>query len=143
MHQDPIDRLIADAEIRNLVGRVAQLADDGDLDDYLQLFTDDATWTSGGGAAVHTGSAELLDGARSRRAAGVQGPGTGTRHLNTTLWVEVESADSARAESTFLFLDTTGDGDVAVRSTGRYADRFRRTDEGWRLCERRIITDVN
>ena len=142
MALDPIDRLLAENEIRNLVGRIAQLADDGDLEVYLQLFTADATWANGD-AIAHTGHEDLLAGAQQRRSDGIQGPGTGTRHLNTTLWVDVEGPDDAYAESTFLVLDASGDGDVVVRMTGRYEDRFRRTPDGWKLASRRIVTDVN
>jgi len=34
----------ADAAIRTVLARIAQLADTGDLDEYVTLFTDDAVW---------------------------------------------------------------------------------------------------
>ena len=34
----------ADAEIRSVLARIAQLADTGDLDEYVTLFADDAVW---------------------------------------------------------------------------------------------------
>ena len=139
---DPLERVVAESEIRNVVARLGHLADDGDLDEYLTLFTTDATWGVAGFGEVLGGHAELLRGARQRRADGIQGPGTGTRHLNTTLWVSVDGPDEARAGSYFLFVDTRTEP-TTVRSTGRYDDRFRRTPEGWKLAARTITTDIN
>lgn len=140
MDEQQLDRLVAEAEIRNVVARLAHLADDGDLAEYLDLFTEDATWESA--TDRRAGREDLLAGARQRRADGIQGPGSDTRHVNTTLWVRIDGPDTATAESYFLFL---ADASTAprVRLTGRYEDTFRRTPDGWKLASRRIRHDVN
>ena len=72
----------ADAEIRTLLARIAQLADTGDLDEYLTLFTEDAVWGMPDNPAVgmtaneKQGHAEILRRrARNGGPAGCRAPG--------------------------------------------------------------------
>ena len=131
-----------DADIRSLLARLAHLADSGDLDEYLTLFTEDAAWVvpaipqTGVAASERRGVEEIAAGVRERRAAGVQGPGTGTMHLVTTTDVEIEG-DEAIALSTWLFLADTATA-PRVQAVGRYHDTLRRTQDGWRLARREI-----
>lgn len=129
-------------EIRNLLARLAQLADSGGVDDYVALMTDDVVWEMpanpavGVAAARRQGRDEVAAGVRERHAAGVQGPGSDTLHtLNTT--VVAIDGDRATADSYFLFF-----GDVSrhpvLRSIGRYHDELRRIDGAWRLAHRTI-----
>jgi len=145
VRNDAIQLLTDEMEIRNLVARIAHAADMGDLEqDYLPLFTEDAVWEFPGGAddaataATVVGRPAILADRIQRRAAGFQGPGTSTRHVNTTLAVRADGSDSAEAESYWLFV---GDADTAaprVRGLGHYHDTFRRIDGSWRLAHRRI-----
>jgi uncharacterized protein (TIGR02246 family) len=131
-----------DAEIRTLLARLAHLADSGDLEAYLGLFTDDAAWVipaipqTGVAASERRGVEEIAAGVRERREAGVQGPGSHTMHVVTTTAVDVQG-DEAVAASTWLFLaDTTSA--PRVQAAGRYRDTLRRTADGWRLARREI-----
>ena len=134
-----VDRLLAEQEIRNLIARLAHLADDGDIEEYLDLWTEDATWTAEG--VPHTGRDARRARIHAHRADGTQGPGTSSRHLNTTLWVAVDS-DEATAQSYYVYMrDATTAPHVA--RTGRYYDTFRRTPDGWKYAERRIVSDIN
>ena len=97
-------RADADAEIRSVLARIAQLADTTeDLDDYLALFTEDAVWGMPANPAVDLpanqkhGRAEIRAGVEERRSSGIQGPGTNTRHILTTIAVDVESDTRATA----------------------------------------------
>ena len=149
---DPIQRCIAESEIRNVVARLGHLADDGDIDEYLSLLTDDATWASSGGPP-RRGHDDLRARILEDRAAGIQGPGAATRHVNTTLWVQVDDTDHARAESYWLYLTDANGGGAGgygergatpiVQMTGRYVDLFRRTPSGWKLSSRTIAQGVN
>src|SRR5215831_1437432 len=95
----------ADGEIRTVLARIAQLADSGDLDEYVTLFADDAVWampenpSMGMPASEKRGIADIRSGAEERRAGGVQGPGTNTRHVLTTTAIDVESDRRATARS--------------------------------------------
>ena len=139
-------RLADELEIRNLIARLAHMADTGDLDaEYLPLFTDDAEWVFPGGADPAAGKATVKGHAAiradrvQRRGSGFQGPGTGTRHLNTTLAVRVDGSDTAEADSYWMFIGDTASGDPKVRGVGQYHDTFERTPSGWKLARRQII----
>ncbi|MFD4183747.1 nuclear transport factor 2 family protein [Rhodococcus sp. NPDC058514] len=132
-------------EIQSLLARLAHLADDGSVEDYLSHFTVDAVWESAPNPAtempaqVRTGHAEIEEGVRSRRASGIQGPGSATRHVLTTIAVTPGESDADEATTTAywsFFVDTT----TAPRlsSVGRYDDTLRRVDGRWRLAHRRI-----
>ncbi|HEX5268442.1 MAG TPA: nuclear transport factor 2 family protein [Acidimicrobiales bacterium] len=133
-----------DAAIRTLLARVAHFADwQEDLERYLDLFTDDAVWEFPGDrrqqvepTAVRGRDAIRAD-RSERRRTGFQGPGTGTHHLVTTVAVDVEG-DDATADSFWVFVGDTATA-PAIRSIGRYHDRQRRTEGGWRLAHR-VIT---
>jgi 3-phenylpropionate/cinnamic acid dioxygenase small subunit len=133
-----------DAEIRTLLARIAQLADTGDLDEYLSLFTADAVWGMPDNPAVgmtaneKRGHAEILAGAQERRASGLQGPGTDSRHVLTTIAVDVQSEDRATARSYFLFFGTTSTTPT-LRTMGQYDDVFVKGEHGWQLAHR-VIT---
>ena len=133
----------ADAQIRSLLARIAQLADSGDLDEYLTLFADDAVWampdnpTLGMPASEKRGIADIRAGAEERRAGGVQGPGTNTRHVLTTTAVFVESDDRATARSYFMFFGSTASQPV-LRNMGQYDDVLVRGERGWQLAHRTI-----
>jgi 3-phenylpropionate/cinnamic acid dioxygenase small subunit len=132
-----------DAEIRNVLARIAQLADSGDLDEYVTLFTDDAVWAMpdnpslGMPASEKRGITEIRAGAEERRAGGVQGPGTNTRHVLTTTAVDVERADRATARSYFMFFGDTA-SQPTLRNMGQYDDVFVRGERGWQLAHRTI-----
>lgn len=135
--EDQIQRISDELEIRNVIHRLAQLADEGSLEDYAALFTDDAVW-GGGAFGVRKGKADIVAGGRERRAAGVAGPGTHKRHVITTTAVQVQG-DRAQSRSYMLFyVDCDKEPKVAVATA--YQDEFRRTPTGWKLAHRSIET---
>jgi len=124
-----------DGEIRNVVARLAQWADAGDLDDYVDLFTPDARWDMPG--APRHGHADIRAGAEARRAAGETGPGSNTRHVVTTTAVTVEG-DDAIADSYWLFYRDTASA-PCLQSMGSYRDHLVRVDGGWTVARREIV----
>ncbi|MGJ3507725.1 nuclear transport factor 2 family protein [Enemella sp. A6] len=139
---DPIAQIV---EITNLVPRMAQAADFGTIEDYRALMTEDFVWDYTGGGAlgapqVITGRQAMLDGAHERREAGIQGPGTHTRHVVSTISVDPDP-QRPRATSYWHFYRDT-DADAALTSMGRYHDEFTRAEDGrWVFASRRIIID--
>jgi 3-phenylpropionate/cinnamic acid dioxygenase small subunit len=127
-------RIQDELEIRNLISRLAHLADDGELGEYLDQFTEDATW-GGGRHPIRRGHAEIRENARARRKLGHMGPGTASRHVVTTSWIEVEG-DRAIARSVYHYYRDVGSATPTLRSMGVYADVYRRTVAGWKLAER-------
>ena len=141
--RDDLASLLAERDIRNLIARLAHLADDGDLDEYLTLFTEDATWHRTMNDDRRAGHAELRAGAEERRRDLIQGPGSGTRHLLASTWVAVDSDTEARAESYYLYIGTDRPEGPDLRTTGRYRDTFRRVDGVWKMSSRTLIEKVN
>jgi uncharacterized protein (TIGR02246 family) len=132
-----------DGEIRTLLARLAHLADTGDVSEYVELFAEDAVWTmpaipqTGLAPSERRGRAAIEEGVRERRASGVQGPGSNTAHLVTTIAVRYDSDDLAVAESCWQFIvDTTTA--PRLQGFGRYTDTLHRTSSGWRLARREI-----
>ena len=123
-----------EAAIKNVVARLARLADEGDLDDYVSLFSADARWEMPG--SVLEGSENLLAGAVERRAAGTVGPGSNTRHVITTQEVVVDG-DEAVSRAYWQFWVNTAD-EPSVALMGTYQDRLVRTPDGWKLAHRTI-----
>jgi len=129
------ERVAAELEIRNVISRLAILADQGDLDEYLEHFTEDAVWAFPD--AARTGRAEIRAGAFERRAGGVTGPGTNTRHVITTVAVKVDGSDVASADSYFLFFQATATAPTLF-NMGWYHDTFVRQSGRWVLARRQI-----
>ena len=120
--------------IKNVVARLAMLADDGDLVEYAGLFAEGALWEMPGNSIQ--GRENLLAGAIERRSAGNVGPGTNTRHVITTQAVEV-NGDEAISDAYWQFwVNTATEPSIAL--FGTYQDRLVRTDDGWKLAHRSI-----
>jgi 3-phenylpropionate/cinnamic acid dioxygenase small subunit len=135
---------VDELEIRNVLARLAQLADKGETDAYVALLTDDVVWAMpenqalGLPASERHGRDEIARGQRERMAAGHQGPGSNTMHVITTVSVDASNeGDTAVAESCFQFWVDTATAPV-VRNLGRYRDELRRTADGWQLARRSI-----
>ena len=130
-------------EIAMLLARIAHLADAGDPEAYVRCFTPDAVWDLTDATDLPmdvqtiAGREALLAGVHERRAAGIQGPGTHTRHDVSSIAVEVEG-DTATSRSYFRYYRGT-DGVPTLAAMGVYSDTFVRGAEGWRL-RRRVIS---
>jgi uncharacterized protein (TIGR02246 family) len=120
-----------------VLARIAQHSDTGELGDYASQFTDDASWEMPP-APPKFGRAEIRAAGAARRADGLTGPGSQTRHVVSTVAVSVDG-DAAVAESYWQFYGDTG-GTPVLRSMGSYRDTFRRTDLGWRLARRQVTS---
>jgi 3-phenylpropionate/cinnamic acid dioxygenase small subunit len=136
MTHEPLKRVSDELEIRNLLAKIAQLSDDGELDDYIECFTEDACW-GGSGFPERSGHSEILAGARERRASGLAGPGANTRHVLSTCLVTLEE-DTAQSRSIFLFYANTQATPV-LELIGVWQDELERTPTGWKLARRTIV----
>jgi uncharacterized protein (TIGR02246 family) len=116
------ERLVADSAVFNDQREWAALA---------ALYTAD-------GVVVRP-NGQRLEGRETIEAAYAGGaPDRVTRHLCANVRVDVDDADSAHATTTVLIVSgTRGDDSNVTFRAGEFADRFVRTDEGWRIAERR------
>jgi 3-phenylpropionate/cinnamic acid dioxygenase small subunit len=130
-------------EIHQALARLAHLADDGDLADYLDLFTEDAVWETPEVAATGTkadrrsGRTDIGDGVTARRARGIQGPGSATRHVVHTIEVTDRPDGTAASVAYWAFYSSTTSTPV-LASLGRYDDEWQPTPTGWKLARRRV-----
>jgi len=131
-------------EIHQALARLAHLADDGEIGEYLAMFAEDAVWETPAVAATGTkadrraGRADIGAGVAARRASGVQGPGSATRHVIHTIEVLPGSGDNTADSVAYwaFYRSTTSEPALAV--VGRYDDTWRLTSGGWKLAYRRI-----
>jgi 3-phenylpropionate/cinnamic acid dioxygenase small subunit len=128
-----LDQVAAQLEIRNAIGALARITDEGDFADYEALLTADVEFDMMGRPVL--GPAAVLEGMAQRRAAGSTGPGSNTRHCVTTVEVNLSSDSTAESHAAWLLVaDTLGAKTVAV--LGTYSDRWVKTPTGWKLAER-------
>jgi 3-phenylpropionate/cinnamic acid dioxygenase small subunit len=131
-------------EIHRALARLAHLADDGEVADYLDLFTEDAVWevpaigATGVPASRRTGRADIGAGVAARRASGLQGPGSATRHVVHTIAVQPGPDDTSATSVAYytFYQQTTSTPVLAVM--GRYDDAWKLTSDGWKLARRSI-----
>jgi 3-phenylpropionate/cinnamic acid dioxygenase small subunit len=128
-----VDSAVDELAIRNLIARLAHATDDGELHDYAAMIDTGARWVMPRSDPV-LGREAILTAARSRRAAGLVGPGSQTRHFVSTTAVRVEG-DNARAVSNWQFLGHS-DGQPVLLLAGVYRDAFRRSGAEWLFSER-------
>lgn len=134
--RNTLDKVADELAIRNLIARLAHLADDGELEYYIECFAEDIEW-GGGGQPLRQGRTAVLEGARQRRADGITGPGSGSRHVVTTSWVTVHG-ETASAASIFHFYMHTDTQSPALVSLGVYRDEFCRRSAEWKLVKRTL-----
>jgi hypothetical protein len=131
---DPADELA----IRNLVARLAQMADMAgieELDDYVGCFTEDGIWEAPIGTS--RGREEIRQAATERRKSGGQGPGSNSRHVISTHSVRADGPDQAVSEAYFTaYANTTTAPTILI--IGYYYDTMRKTPEGWQIAHRQI-----
>jgi 3-phenylpropionate/cinnamic acid dioxygenase small subunit len=148
---DGLAQIADEMAIRNLVARLAHLADGGStLEEYLTHFTEDAIWEYSEETRALAGpdapnmrlvGVTAIEADRRRlRGAAFQGPRSKTYHLNTTLEVRLLGDGAAEAQSYWLFV--AAEGAPQIRRVGHYQDRFRRTEAGWKLAHR-IVTPAD
>ena len=137
-----VDPLVLN-QIGAVLVRISYLADYGTLDEYLANLTADARWTitSLDGTSHTDERAAIEAGIRRRRAQGLQGPGSGARHVVTTVQAVLNEDGTALALSYFtMFHHITSDPRIV--SMGRYHDLLRRNQDGdWQIISRTVTRD--
>jgi hypothetical protein len=124
-----LTRLEARAEIQELVARYCFTIDDRDLEGAARLFTDDAVVRSLDGVMNATGIAAIIDQYRHRfEVLGV------SNHVVHQVQIDMVSEDEARGRVS-SHAELWRNGRMMITAL-QYADRYRRTREGWRFAER-------
>ena len=135
-HSDPGQSAADELAVRSLIVRLAQYADGlGSVDQYAELFTEDAEWLMPG--APRHGREDIRRGSAERRAEGGVGPGSNSRHMIAGTAMEFVSPDEAIADSYWMYFVNT-DTQAELKLVGHYRDTAVRTLAGWRIARREI-----
>jgi 3-phenylpropionate/cinnamic acid dioxygenase small subunit len=130
---DSLRRAADNLEIRNLLNRLAHLADTGDLEEYVNCWTEDASWE------IPEGVQRGHDAIRARelepRQAGRIGPGSNKRHVLMNQIVRVPGGDIATSEEYMILMAQTATTPSIV-AIHHHRDTFKRTLNGWKLARR-------
>jgi ketosteroid isomerase-like protein len=134
-----LDRLEAERAIVQTMYAYGRALDYGDLEGFLDCFTDDADYVVdmrlGGPAVLEFHGREELAGYHEWHT---HAPNAWHKHVATNPAITIDG-DTATAVSYFMRLDSdaeTGAPSV-VSSSGRYVDEFVRGDDGgWRIRSR-------
>lgn len=128
---DEIQQLVAQNEIRDLVARYAQHTDDTRLEEWTELFVEDARMEAGGqpleGRPALTGWITAVTSSMK------------LRHIMGAVTVTLDSATEAHGAADMVLLAAV-EGSWIIAGAPRYVDRYVKTDGGWRFAER-ILED--
>lgn len=117
--------------IRELTARYNQTFDGGDLEGWLDCFTEDIVFILGG--------KELGRGLDGMRKFGAEMQGKlQVRHLTTDAIIRV-TGDTATQDVYLLLVDTSAGS--AFKTSGCYADELRKTPDGWKFSKRVATLD--
>ncbi len=126
--------------ITTLMFRYAECVDAADFDGIGELFADAVITNEGvAGEIAGAGAVKQLYLDTNR----VHDDGTlRTRHLTANVQVDIEeAAGTATARSVFVVFQQTPTLPLQPIVSGRYRDRFHRSNRGWRFAERHIGVD--
>ena len=144
-----LDTEVQRAIDRIMIGELIQIYgshyDEGRMDEFDRLFTDDAVLDfspdPGYFPVPLIGKAMISEhmGARNAEVAAV----AQRRHLTTNTIFEHIDDDTARTESFLTVLSVAhGSNQPIVNATGMYRDVFRKVDGRWLFAERRATLDA-
>ena len=127
-------RLGIQRECTDLITRYALAVNEWDLDAFVDLFTDDATWQRPDHPPLegHHAIRAFMESRPSRRTL---------RHVNGAALVEVIDENTATAWSQTTVYETPGRHELPAPLAGpamlvEYRDRLRRVEDRWRIARR-------
>jgi ketosteroid isomerase-like protein len=140
-------RILLDrTEIADVLYRFALALDTNDFASLGTCFSEDALWDYGPGAGpVLQGAAAIEDFVRTSYSdkpvtaggALIRHAPSASHHVSNVL-VEFDGIDSAVVDAYVYAYHEMHDGTAGV-SWGRFHDRFRRTEDGWRISARQML----
>ncbi len=139
-------------ELHRLQEHYISIIDTDRLEEWPELFTEDATYeivpkeNADLGLSVGLmhcfGRSMMRDRIVALRKANVFEPHI-YRHMTSGLEFKRIDTDTVAMESNYVVVRTVSDGDSAVYQAGRYFDHVVRTPDGWRYKSKRAIYDTS
>jgi anthranilate 1,2-dioxygenase small subunit len=137
-------------ELEALYADYVHCLDADRLEEWPEFFTEDCTYriTSAEnyeaglplGIIRATSKNMLKDRVAALRQANVYEPQR-YRHLVSALRVTGETGGDVALEANFLVVRTVQDAEMTLFAAGRYVDRLRREDGGWKFREKTVVLD--
>jgi 3-phenylpropionate/cinnamic acid dioxygenase small subunit len=143
-------QLLAREEMTQVLHDFARAVDELDFTAMVQCFTPELRWDYGPGAGVvietrddllrfvteaftpdHEVSADSLSLVRIKK----------TSHHVSNVRIDIEGDDTARSEAYVFTWHEMPDNRPGL-VWGKWHDRWRHTEEGWRICERKMIVSA-
>lgn len=129
-----LEALLARAACEDLIAQYTHLVDGGEAAKAAGLFTDDGVFVSRN--LNMRGREELIKGYENRQRQPYH-----SRHVMTNLRITLTGPDTAESTAYLtLYRDVNGLTPIGVAEA---QDRFRRTPDGWRFAERRLIPQIS
>ncbi len=122
--------------IRDLLSAYCFHVDDGEYDEWANLFVEDATLLAGD-LATCQGRAEI----KAFIVAAVGGDVPPRKHCTMNAMVKVDGA-TATANSYIIVVRADGDGGIVNSLAGRYQDELVKQGDGWKFQKRIICMDI-
>jgi hypothetical protein len=117
--------------IQNIITLYGQLLDDLRMDEWGELFTENAAWAMPG--VLFEGREAIIRGVRAMEPAT---PGY-VKHLAFAPFIRFDGKDRARAWTDLLFLTRDSfDDPWKTAIVGRYCDQLVAGDDGWQFAVR-------
>jgi 3-phenylpropionate/cinnamic acid dioxygenase small subunit len=139
--QNEVRVVLDERSIVRTMHRYCRALDSGDQREWFDVFTEDATYDTvlpDGSVFAHlTTRDEFI----AFLNAYPRQPATAPKHVIVDPIIEIDG-DTARGESTFLFLNQSPGAPPRVMAWGRYVDEFRREDGVWRISARLCETEA-
>jgi len=135
-HTEPVQRLIAIEEIKQLKARYFRFLDTKRWDEWGSVFATDVVMDVPEADMVVTGRAEVVDFVRSALE------GTRTAHHGHMPEIEITGADTGRGTwAMFDYVEwpsAEGEPRVGLNGYGHYLDEYVREDGQWRIARTRL-----
>ena len=119
--------------IQRLIAIYAQLLDEGRLDDWGQLFTEDARFSVYG--RTYESRATIV----AEIGGMVLPPAHPAKHISLVPVIDFTGDGRALAWTDFSGVGTNESGQIEVGTIGRYHDELVRDGERWRFASRTIV----
>ena len=144
--------LLLRLDLMELQDRYVAALDDGRLEDWAALFTEDCLYeiiareneSAGFPAPLMRceGAAMLRDRVVSLRHANIYAT-PHYRHMLSGTVVEPLAEGAVAMRASYALVNTTEAGDSFVYQAGQYQDRAVATAEGWRFASKRVVYDTH
>lgn len=129
---NPVERLLAIEDIRNLKARYFRLVDQKRFEEFADVFTEDFRFLDDAKDLIIEGRARFVEFISDRHRESVS--------IHAGHSPEIEILDDRTAHgiwgmSDLVILPSTRNGRTIQRGAGHYEEHYRRGDDGWRIAQ--------